>query len=324
MARQIQWEKIPSPVILQGDSRLAYRDPALHYHDGIFRIFVSITTLKRDGTYAFVIVAIQSRDLIKWTAPKVVTPQDSSHNFTAMGNIVRFDDRWVACLSSYPVPPEGKTEDARALTMESGDLLHWSEPVPLLLKGPNVPVENLGRIIDPYIFKDREDPTKWWCVYKQGGIVIQRPKGLSFGGNEFPASSMLFSSMHFSFSSDLKNWSYLGNFDGEENYCVLIDGDEYVLVFSPANGIGFKRSTDLVNWREVSLVTLGQRHWPWAQGRISAGHILDLRDEPGIAKFLMVFHGCSVEGKLASSIHGRASLGLAWSEDLERWFWPKE
>ena len=53
------------------------------------------------------------------------------------------------------------------------------------------------------------------------------------------------------------------------------------LIHSPANGIGIKRCTDLVNWYDECLYTLGQRQWPWAQGRITAGHLLDLRRGSG-------------------------------------------
>ena len=321
--QRIQWQRIPTPVILRGDSRLAYRDPALHFHDGVFRIFVSITTRAEDGSLGFEIAVIQSSDLISWSDPVVITPVPNEKNLTAIGNIVRCKDSWIACLSSYPVPPTGKTEDARAWTMQSHDLESWSEPKPLLLKGPGVTLEKLGRVIDPYLFQDKDEPGKWWCVFKQGGIVLHRPKALAYGGDEYPSSTILLASMTLSYSYDLENWSYVGANDGEENYCMLVDDDEYVLVHSPANGIGFKRSSDLLDWRDVSLVTLGQRKWPWAQGRITAGHVLDLRAEPGIGKFLMVFHGCSVDGKIASSVHGRASLGIAWSDDLERWFWPE-
>ena len=86
-------------------------------------------------------------------------------------------------------------------------------------------------------------------------------------------------------SADLQSWQEpctlqlkYAQTDGEENYCVLIDETEheYVLIHAPANGIGVKRSTDLVNWYDECLYTLGQRRWPWAQGRITAGHLLEV------------------------------------------------
>ena len=53
---------------------------------------------------------------------------------------------------------------------------------------------------------------------------------------------------------------------------VLTDADEYVLIHSPANGMGVKRSGDLRHWRDVGKsITLGQRDWPWAETRLTAG-----------------------------------------------------
>ena len=69
-------------------------------------------------------------------------------------------------------------------------------------------------------------------------------------------------------------------------------------------------------------LTLGQRQWPWAQGRITAGHVLDLRNEPASGKFLLVFHGATARGRRERAHHGEASIGIAWSDDRRRWHWP--
>ena len=91
---------------------------------------------------------------------------------------------------------------------------------------------------------------------------------------------------------------------------------------SPENGIGMKRSRDMKNWTDSGgLITLGQEGWPWARGRLSAGFVLDLRDDQRVGKYLMFFHGSGPEDeKTMFSTH--ASLGLAWSEDLASWDWP--
>jgi hypothetical protein len=95
---------------------------------------------------------------------------------------------------------------------------------------------------------------------------------------------------------------------------------------SPKNGIGMKRSMDLKNWRDVGgsttkedtgLITLGQKDWPWASQRLTAGFVLDLRNDPRVGKYLMFFHAEPPEG-----FRKYASLGLAWSDDLLHWDWP--
>ena len=178
-------------------------------------------------------------------------------------------------------------------------------------------MRDTGRALDPYIFRDKDDPERWWCCYKHGGVLLgPRPRP---GLRRYAHSARLTPAAEHaaSFSRDLEHWTPYAQTDGEENYCVLVDEaeDEYVLIHSPANGIGLKRSTDLVNWYDECLYTLGQRQWPWAQGRITAGHVLDLRNEPASGKFLLVFHGATARGRRERAHHGEASIGIAWSDD---------
>jgi hypothetical protein len=91
-------------------------------------------------------------------------------------------------------------------------------------------------------------------------------------------------------SQDLKNWTYVGHVSGGENASVLVDRGEYVLFHSPADGIGVKRSEDLKHWRDEGTLFLGRAGWPWAQGRLTAGFVLDLRNDPAVGKALMFFH----------------------------------
>ena len=185
---------------------------------------------------------------------------------------------------------------ARVFVMRSRDLENWSEPEVLLVKGDGVAREDMGRMIDPYLIEDKDESGKWWCLYKQNGASI-------------------------SYSYDLKSWTYFGRVEAGENVCVLVEDDEYVLFHSPKNGVGVKRTRDFQNWTDEGLLTLGQDTWPWAAGRLTAGHVLDLRDELG--KYVMFFHGSDEEGTKARETHGHASLALAWSDDLKHWDWPK-
>ena len=296
---KVDWEGLRSPVIIRGDSWTAYRDPAAHYHDGVFRVLHSLVTREEDGQYFWRVGVVESRDLENWTAPKPLTPKDQGLNFSSPGNIVGNGDRWVLCLQTYPTPNNEVHADdtARIWTMESRDLLNWGPPEIMRVKGPDVPVEEMGRMIDPYLIRDKDDKNKWWCFYKQKGVSL-------------------------SYSYDLKTWTYFGRTEAGENACVIVDGDEYVLFHSPENGVGITRSRDLVHWEDQGHLTLGQEDWLWAQGRLTAGMVLDLRAEPDIGRYLMFFHGSSPEGKRMWKSHGHASLGFAWSYDLKHWQWP--
>jgi len=298
-AEPIDFGKIAGPILHEGDFEWAYRDPAAHYHDGVFRVFHTLHHRDDDGHYYVYTAVTQSTDLVHWTKSRILTPRDLTLNYASPGNVVRLDDRWVLCLQTYPTPNDEQfgTADARIWTMESADLETWSKPKLLRVKGPDVPVEAMGRMIDPYLIRDRQQPDRWWCFYKQNGV-----------------------SMSYS-DDDLATWTYHGRTHCGENVCVLVENDEYVIFHSPRNGVGIKTSADLEQFTDVRLLTLGQADWPWAQGRLTAGHVLDLRADPRVGKYLMFFHGSSVEGLKRHRAHGAACLALAWSEDLEEWEW---
>ncbi len=295
----IDWVRLRTPIITRGDHRTAHRDPAAHYHDGVFRVFHSLVTRERDGRYFWRVGVVESKDLQDWTPPRPITPKNQKLNFSSPGNVVRHGERWILCLQTYPTPNNEvhADETARIWAIDSEDLVNWGQPELLRVKGPDVPLEEMGRMIDPYLVQDKDEEGKWWCFYKQNG-------------------------MSFSYSYDLKTWTYFGRADAGENACVIVDGREYVLFHSPDDGIGVKRSGDLVHWRDEGLLKLGQSDWPWARGRLTAGMVLDLRTEPGIGRFLMFFHGSSRQGKRMWKSHGHASLAFAWSFDLQHWEWP--
>ncbi len=291
---------IPSPVMFRGDATTAYRDPAAIYHDGWFRLFFTLVRIEPDKRPFSYTAWSKSRDLVKWSEPAIFTPRDQNLNYGSPGNILRQGGQWVLCLQTYPRPNGERygNQDARIWTMRSRDLETWGPPDLLRVKGPDVPREKMGRMIDPFLLEDKNQPGKWWCFYKQKGVSM-------------------------SWSRDLKTWTYAGRTSAGENACVILDGDDYVLFHSPANGIGVKRSRDLKDWRDEGILRLGQKQWPWAKGRLTAGAVLDLRKEPAVRKALMFFHGQDfAENDPRGGFDNFASIGMAWSDDLKNWTWP--
>ncbi|QNN21911.1 sulfatase-like hydrolase/transferase [Planctomycetales bacterium ZRK34] len=299
-AEPVDLSAIPSPIIFRGDAHTAYRDPTVRYHEGVFHLFFTLVEVESDGQAYSYLATSRSTNLIDWSKPRKLTPRDQNLNYGSPGNIIRFGDQWVMCLQTYPRPngePYGNAT-SRVWTMRSDDLEQWSEPELLRVKGPEVPRGKMGRMIDPYLLRDRDDPGKWWCFYKQHGVSR-------------------------SWSRDLKTWHYAGRVEGGENVCVIRDGDEYVMFHSPPNGIGIKRSRDLEHWQDQGVLTLGQKQWPWTQGRLTAGFVLDLRGDPRVGKALMFFHGSDYPEKdPRGGFDNFASLGIAWSDDLKHWSWP--
>lgn len=294
-----------SPILFRGDERTAYRDPAvLYYHDSLFVFFTLVRTEADNKVYSYTAMR-QTHDLQHWSATRLLTPRDQRLDYSSPGNVVRQGDEWVLCLQTYPRPdylasqmPRFGTSDARLFIMRSRDLCHWSPPELLRVKGPDVDEKALGRMIDPYLLPDKDDPGKWWCFYKQNGVSM-------------------------SYSTDLRTWTYAGHTDSGENACVLVENGEYVLVHSPKNGIAFKRSPDLRIWRDWGhLVTLGQAGWPWARGRLTAGTVLNLKQNPRFGQYVMLFHGSGPLTEEAGDFDKNASIGIAWSDDLLTWHWP--
>lgn len=294
----IDWQQIPAPF-LQGTRCIAYRDPAAHLHNGVFRVFHTICERDAGGACWWYLGVTTSRDLVHWSEPHRLTEPDRSCNWSSPGNVIRYAGEWLLCLQTYPTPKGERTAtaDARIFVMRSTDLETWSEPELLPVKGPDVRREDMGRMIDPYLVADKDVPGRWWCFYKQNGASM-------------------------SWTDDFRRWTPAGSVDAGENACVLVEGGEFVLIHSPRNGIGMKRSADLRTWRDCGITTLGQPGWDWAAGRITAGHVLDLRNEPGIERYVMFFHGSSADGTAEMETHGHASLGIAWSIDLVTWEWP--
>ena len=298
----IDLSALKSPILFKGDATTAYRDPAAVYSDGVFHLYFTLVKTMPGGQIYMHTAWSKSEDLAHWTEPKIFTPRDRSQNFSSPGSVIHFGNEWVICLQTYPRPKGEKfgNENARLWLRASADLEHWEDATWIPVKGPDVPFEKLGRMIDPFLFPDKAEQGKWWCIYKQNGLNL-------------------------SWSRDLETWTPAGHTDAGENPCVLVEGDEYILFHSPANGIGMKRSRDLKEWKDAGVTTLGQKDWPWAQGRLTAGFVMDLRKQPGIGKYLMFFHGSAYpENDPRGGFDNFASIGLAWSDDLKTWHWPGE
>lgn len=293
--------RIPDPRVLAGTPEVSYRDPAALLVDGEVRLWFTENHALAEGGMQSHVSEIRSRDLVAWTAPRPITVPGDPANWSSPGNVVREGREWVMCLQTYPTPPGGYIGDdsCRIYTARSRDLESWDEAELLQVKGNHVSEEAMGRMIDPYLLQDKDDPGLWWCFYKQNGASISR-------------------------SRDLRQWEYVGRTECGENVSALIRDDEYLLMHSPgADGMGLLATADLRQFRELApnRIQLGHRVWPWARRRLTAGTVLDLRAEPGIGKYLMFYHGSAELPGMHEHVSA-SSLGLAWSNDLLNWEWP--
>ncbi len=295
---QLNLQYLSSPVILKGDDKTAYRDPTVLYENGVFYLFCTMVETEPDGSVYLYTATLKSSDLVNWTLPVKLTLRDKSKNFSSPGNIIRHHDKWVLCLQTYCRENGEKygNGNCRLYVMESTDLENWNEPRLLRVKGDHVPDHEMGRMIDPYLLEDKDEVGKWWCFYKQNGVSM-------------------------SSSYDLQHWEYAGHTESGENVCVIKVDGQYTMFHSPQNGIGVLKSKDMKTWVPGGdLITLGQRQWPWAQGRLTAGFVLDCTDVEGINQYLLFFHGTGPENEdVIFDTH--ACIGIAWSNDLKEWNW---
>lgn len=284
---------LPPPVLLKGDAQTAYRDPAVIFHDGLFHLYITFVDNAEGGPWLF-LAETTSPDLKVWSEVRLLTPRDKSLNFSSPGNVVRDGDDWVICFQTYCRENGEKYGNAnsRLYIMRSTDLKTWSAPELLKVKGENVPQEEMGRMIDPYLLKVHNE---WWCFFKQNGVS-------------------------FSKSKDLKTWLFVGRADAGENACVVPYGSGYRLFSSPDNGIRVMDSDDLVTWHVVmDDLTLGQADWDWAQGRLTAGFVMESPEGMNLPRYLMFFHASQYSESVA--FDSNASIGIAFSDDLNSWYW---
>ena len=295
---------LESPVIFKGDETTAYRDPAVLFYENEFYLFFTLVRTEEGKIYSYTALS-HSADLKNWSPAKIITPRDQSLDFCSPGNIIRYNGEWIICLQTYPRPdytadqkPRYGTANARLYIMRSKDLENWSTPEIMKVKGSDKEIADMGRMIDPYLLEDKDEKGKWWCFYKQNGVSM-------------------------SYSYDLFNWTFFGYTESGENVCVLNEDNEYILIHSPSNGIAIKRSSDLKNWNDWGkLITLGQNEWDWARGRITAGTVINLKENEKIGKYIMFFHGSGPKTEQEGDFDRNASIGIAWSDDLLLWGWP--
>lgn len=311
---KVDFSAIENSQILPCTGTAGFRDPAAIYYDGSVYCYYSYVEKGDDGLTTFRLGLSVSEDLTHWRGPYFLTQADRRYNYSSPGCVIRRNGEFLMCIQTYPTfgnAPGQICGDAssRIYLIRSSDLLHWSEPELMRVHGENVPPEDMGRMIDPYIVEDIRTPGKYLVFYKQ------HPKNVPHRRTDtgYPVEYMCYSS-----TWDFKRYQYEGYMESGENVCVLPWGNGYRVYNSPQNGVGCFITEDFVSRREEPLLTLGQSHWLWAAQRLTAGFVLDGTKNPDIGKYLMFFNGDQPD-----SFPFCASVGLAWSDDLQNWSYSK-
>ena len=143
------------PVIFQGNEKIAYRDPACYYYNGKYHLFFTVS--EKENGYMFNRVAYSmTEDMEHFTEPVYITEKDNTKNFCSPGNVIKHDDEYLLCVTSYPMPypfaqKPSADDTARLFFIKTKNFLSFSAPERIYPKGENN--ENEGRMIDPFVFR---------------------------------------------------------------------------------------------------------------------------------------------------------------------------
>ena len=178
-------------------------------------------------------------------------------------------NRYLICVCSYPMPKpltemRYADETARLFFIETKDFVTFSAPTKIYAKGLDCVDE--GRMIDPFVWEDQNKTGRYLLFFKQKGVSVSE-------------------------SYDLRHWNYLGHTDGGENACVLVENEGYLLLHSPHNGIGLKKSTDLLRWIDCGVVLPKEAEEKWANGRLTAAFAMKNENPQIPYRYIVFFHG---------------------------------
>lgn len=279
-------------IIFKGDDKTAYRDPACIYYNNTYYLFFTVS--EKENGYMYNCIGLStSNDLKNWSKVNILTEKNLDTNYSSPGNIIEHNGEFIICFTSYPMPYSYNekywaNDDARLFTMKTSDFKLFTKPC-LLNPKEDMPKEDIGRMIDPFIIKNDDF---YYLFFKQNGVS-------------------------FSKSKDMENWEFMGNTNGGENACVIKHNDEFILVHSPKNGISFSKSKDLKTWQEFSYTTLKQNEWEWADGRITAGFVMEGTKDIKY-KYILFFHGSK---DIYPETHGSATLAMAFTNDFKTFYY---
>ena len=144
-AQSVDFRSIHTPVLFKGDSVTAYRDPMALLHNGEFYLYFTLTEIEKSDSIYMYIGFTKSADLIHWSPVHKITSRNQKLNFSSPGNIIQYKGEWIMCMQTYPRPgytqanmPRYGDSTSRLFIMRSKDLINWSAPELLLVKGDDV------------------------------------------------------------------------------------------------------------------------------------------------------------------------------------------
>ena len=285
-------QSLRNPVF--GIPGVSVRDPAALWHDGVCYLYYTRQVGGWGGPTCWDVGLVTTRDFREFSPEIIISPP----GYASPGNIVRWCDRWVLVVQSYPWPSE-------IALMTSDDLLNWSAPEHIIPAdtGPGWGAEHGP--IDGWLYRHED---QWLCAWVSflGGtdhraFGCHRSADLSAWENLTPDAPFIDGS------------AYDDN-GGVENCAIVQEGDTWH--FFASVGVNPQHLAHVAGpspWDWPALTPADEIALPiepWCAYHQSALFVDDWRDLCG--QWAMIFHGLERPD-------GEATFGLVFSDDLWAW-----
>lgn len=292
------WDGLYNPIFAYKNS---VRDPSAIFHNGLYYLYFTIQfqQFRWDAPEGYQIFMMTTPDFREFTNPVPITPK----GFVSPGNVIQHNGRWIMSITRYPWP-------TAVATIESDDLVHWSEPhvVVPTFHGSYWGNDAHGPI-DGYIFKWQEQVWMFYSDYKKGThaqhLGLARAKDDAC--REFE---------NLTVDDALLDSSYYDEFRGIENASIINDGDKLYLFCSvgmPEQHVAVLESNDIMKWPKLDKsAELSGLNQDWTKFIAAAQFVADWRKEMG--HWIMLYMGARFQ-----DAHARMALGMAYSDDLKHW-----
>lgn len=289
---KLQLQRLTNPVFaLQG---ISVRDPAAIWHEGLCYLYYTrqVGGWGEDASWDIGFVA--TPDFREFSEEVVITPR----GYASPGNLVRFGERWVLVIQSYPWPSE-------IALIFSDDLIHWSEPRRVIAAdtGPGWGAEHGP--IDGWLFYHQR---RWHCAW------VNFLKGADHRAFGLSASDDLHDWHNLTPDGPFIDGSAYNDNGGVENCAFVRSGDTwhfFASVGMQPQRLAHVASRDPLAWPALTpQAEVPLPLDPWCAHSQSAVFVDDWRQVCG--EYAMIYHGIERPDS-------PATLGLAFSPDLWEW-----
>ncbi len=275
--------KIKAPVLKRHTDQEGYSHPVVCLKEDIYYLFYTVTQKTEDGNVHKKIGVSTSKELLRYTKPRILFEEKEEIEFCHLGSVVLFQGIYYLCFEGRTL----QTGEYAIYISKSTDLICFSEPFAL-----SISRTAKGECF-PFMVVDKEKSDRIWCLYNDVGVTR-------------------------SWSNDLDTWHNVGTssikFSG---LCIVPCIDGYTVFANQKEGIGVFTIDSIEQFLlhpcedGPKVLTLDFPYMDWAQGGIRCGSVVW---EERLGLYILFYWGVEKGNDAIAS-----SLALAVSKDLSHW-----